>query len=73
MAKNATALRAFKLDGDKIKKGRVFLGMAPNQFDDLVSINFVREATEAEVAKAKGEPAPIVAAAPKRPRRVPQK
>jgi len=62
MAKNATATRAFKLDGDAIKKGKVFLEMADNQFADLESIEFVREATAAEVAKAKGEPAPAAKA-----------
>jgi hypothetical protein len=71
MGKNATALRAFKLDGAPIKKGRVFLGMADNQFDDLVLINFVRASTDAEIAKAGGPPVPppVTAKAPRKPRK----
>jgi len=73
MTKHATALRAFNDAGGSFAKGEVILGMDVGQFTDWSAdgVDLVREATAAEVAKAKGEakPARKAAAKPKTRRR----
>lgn len=70
MKKNAVALRAITHADDSFAKGDVILGMAAGHFNDWSApgVELVREATAAEVAKAKGEPAKA-AAKPKRVRK----
>jgi hypothetical protein len=55
MKRDATALRAITHADDSFAKGDVILGMASGQFDDWEGADMVRAATDAEIAKAKGE------------------
>lgn len=61
MKKNAVALRAITHAHESFAQGDVILGMDAGQFSDWSAegVDMVREATAAEVAKARGEkPAP---------------
>lgn len=57
MKKHATALRAITHADESHTKGAVLLGMDGGQFADWRDAGLVREATEKEVADAKGTPA----------------
>ncbi|MCZ4340183.1 hypothetical protein O4H52_01095 [Sphingomonadaceae bacterium G21617-S1] len=67
MSKNAVALRRFTLGDSGYLLGAVIMGMADNQFDDLVACELVREATDAEVEAAL-PPAEDPAPKPSKPR-----
>lgn len=67
MTKHATALLAFTHADDSFAKGQTILNMDAGQFEDWSApgVDLVRKATDAEVAKAKGDKA--AAPAVKRP------
>ncbi|WCT75035.1 hypothetical protein PQ455_07420 [Sphingomonas naphthae] len=56
MKRHAVALRAFTHADDSFQAGQTILNMEPTRFTDWSApgVDLVREATEAEVAKAKG-------------------
>ena len=58
MKRDATALRAITHADKAIAKGDVLLGMDAGQFGDWSLAGMVREATDAEIARAKGDKAP---------------
>lgn len=70
MKKNAVALRTITNADESFAAGDVILGLAVGQFNDWSApgVDIVREATAAEVAKAKGERAKA-ATRPKRARK----
>jgi hypothetical protein len=55
MKRDATALRAITHADDSFEKNQVLLGMDAGQFNDWEGAGLVRAATDAEIAKAKGE------------------
>ena len=74
MKKNVVALRDFTHADDSFAKNDVILGMETGHFNDWSAdgVDLVREATAAEVARARGEPtAKARKAAPKRKAKAP--
>jgi hypothetical protein len=69
MKKHATALRAFSHADKSFAKGQTILGMDPRQFADWSAegVDLVREATDKEVAAARGDKAPAAEKAPTKP------
>lgn len=76
MTKHATALRAFTHAGESFAAKQTILNMDTGQFSDWSAegVDLVREATDAEVAKARGDkPAAEKATpAPRKPGRKPK-
>jgi hypothetical protein len=66
--RHAVALRAFSHAGESFADKQVILSMDAGQFRDWSApgVDLVREATDAEVARAKGEPLPTPKPAPAR-------
>lgn len=58
MKKHAKALRRYTIGDESTAKDAVTLGMEPGRFESLKLAGLVREATDAEVAEARGEEPP---------------
>ncbi len=53
--RNAYALRRYSVDGETVAARSVILGMVRGQFESFELAGMVREATDAEVAREKGD------------------
>jgi len=69
MTKHAVALRDFGVNDARVTEGQVLRDLPENHFSDLESIEFVREATEEDLAVAPAAAAPPKPKAPRRRRK----